>query len=185
MLLTLLIAVVTCVIDVVSYVTGRFELRGHFYWLKDSEGSVIIPFQYDFDHASESTRMWLMMPTMWCASTATISAPLLYYYGANRFRASGWAVSWANLVCALTGIRVILLSVLSYLFHAKLLQELAQSEERLNLGEIFALYKMKIIGVVPLCLTGNIAVSLLLFGMLLLSLKETREWRRLNVRKIY
>jgi hypothetical protein len=186
MFFTLLLAAVSCAIDVLAFVTGRFALTWKsLYWLKDSEGSVILPFQYDFDNATESNRLWMMAFLCWSASAAFCSIPLLYYYGMNRFRASGWAVSWANLVAVLAAGRVALLTAVSYIFHFKFLQELAKSAESLSLSEIFELYRLKIIGFVVPGLSLNALAGALLLVMLIVSLRDTKQWRRLNVRKIY
>lgn len=186
MMFTLLMAALTCLVDVLAYVVGRFECNWKYlYWIKDSEGSVILPFVHDFDNATESNRLWMMTFLLWSASAALCSVPLLYYYGANRFRASGWAVPWANLVAFVVAGRVCLLALVSYIFHAKFLQELTGSEEPLTLAEVFQLYRMRVIGAAVPGLTVNSVACVVLFVMLARSIRETNQWRRLNVRKIY
>jgi hypothetical protein len=94
-------------------------------------------------------------------------------------------VSWANLVAVLAAGRVALLTAVSYIFHFKFLQELAKSAESLSLSEIFELYRLKIIGFVVPGLSLNALAGALLLVMLIVSLRDTKQWRRLNVRKIY
>lgn len=184
MLGALLMAALACAVDVAALVAGRFEFKS-VYWLRDSGGDVILPFVQDFDNAAESNCLWMMVFLLWSASAAFASVPLLYYYGANRFRASGWAVSWANLVAAMAAGRIGLLVAVLYVFHFGFLQELSGSREPLLLSEIAALYGMKIIGSVPMGIGCNVLVTAVFLVLLLASLKETRQWRRLNVRKIY
>ncbi len=186
MLFTLVLATWTGIVDVVAYVTGRFACRlGPFYWLKDSQGHVILPFVHDFDSAPDASRLWMMTFLMWSAAMAVGSVPLLYYYGGNRYRASGWAVSWANLVAVMVVGRVAFLGGLVYVFHAKFVQELTGSEGPLNLAEMVQLYRMKVLGWVMPWLMGNVGCCAVLLVMIIKSLRETNEWRRLNVRKIY
>lgn len=183
MLVTLLVSVLTAIIDVGAYLTGKFE-NMRLFWLQDSDGHVILPFLDEFDGQSLAASYWMLTWIWFSGSASVLSVPLLYYYGANRFRASGWAVTWAHLVVFLTLGRAVMLPAVLALFHGKFLPALS-GDEGLTLGEIVALYRINIIGWIPIFIALNVILSLVLFVLLLVSIRETNTWRRLNVRKIY
>lgn len=183
MLVTLLVAVLTAIIDVSAFLTGKFENR-HLFWLQDSDGHVILPFLDEFDGQAMVASFWMLTWIWFSGSASVLSAPLLYYYGANRFRASGWPVTWAHLVTFLTLCRAVMLSTVLALFHGKFLPALS-GDEGLTFGEIIALYRISIVGWIPISIALNVVLSLVLFVLLLVSIRDTNTWRRLNVRKIY
>ena len=183
MLVTLLVTLLTALVDIGAYLTGKFEnLR--WFWLQDSDGHVILPFLDEFEGAAGAAAYWMLTWIWFSGSASVASVPLLYYYGANRFRASGWPVTWAYLVTFLTLCRAVMLCAILALFHGKFLPALS-GDEGLTLGEIVALYRINIIGWIPLTIAVNVVITGVLFVLLIISIRETNTWRRLNIRKIY